>query len=170
MDVIEAIRTNRAVRKFEDRPLDEAVVRDILNAGRRAQSSQNTQPRQFIAIRDRGKLIKLAEMGPYAGHLAGAALGVVILTPDPTDRMSVLLDAGQAIAYMMLAAWNHGVGSAITSIHESEQARVLLGVPHEYMIRYALSFGYPQDPEMLQRPPQKGGRKPFEEVVHWEAW
>ena len=170
MNVSDAIRTNRAVRKFADRPLDEDAVRAILNAGRRAQSSRNTQPRQFIAIRDPEKLRWLSTMGPYSGHLAGAALGVVILTPDPTDDLSVLLDAGQSIALMMLAAWELGIGSAITTLQEVEQVQKELGVPAEYQVRYALSFGYPADPEMLQQPPKGGGRKPLEEVVHWEQW
>ena len=39
------------------------------------------------------------------GALAGAALGVAIITPDPEERFSLMFDAGQAVAYMQLAAW-----------------------------------------------------------------
>jgi hypothetical protein len=46
----------------------------------------------------------MAKLGNYAGHLAGAALGVAILTPQPDQRFSVMFDAGQAAAYMQLAA------------------------------------------------------------------
>jgi len=170
MDVMDAIRKQRTIRKFADRPLEEALIREILNAGRRAQSSKNSQERHFVVVRDRDKLVKLSKMGPYSGHLAGAAMGVVIVTPGYEERPSVLFDAGQAAAYMMLAAWARGTGSAITSIHESEQAKQLLGVPQELMVKYALSFGYPADPEDARRPPQQGGRKRLEEVVHWEEW
>ena len=38
MDVVEAIRTKRAVRRFAERPLPEDATRAILNAGRQAQS------------------------------------------------------------------------------------------------------------------------------------
>jgi nitroreductase len=48
MNVSEAIRMKRAVRQFADRPLPEEIVLAILNAGRRAQSSKNTQPWHFI--------------------------------------------------------------------------------------------------------------------------
>jgi nitroreductase len=44
MTVDEAIRTKRAVRQFAPTPLPDDAVRAILNAGRRAQSSKNTQP------------------------------------------------------------------------------------------------------------------------------
>ncbi len=51
MDVLDAIRTKRAVRYFTARPIADDDLRAILNAGRRAQSSKNTQPWVFIAIR-----------------------------------------------------------------------------------------------------------------------
>ena len=53
MNVSDAIRLKRAVRKFQDKPLPDDVIHAILNAGRRSQSSKNTQAWQFIAIRDK---------------------------------------------------------------------------------------------------------------------
>ena len=87
MNVSEAIRTKRAIRKFQDKPLPEDVIHAILNAGRRSQSSKNEQAWQFIAIRDKSILGALSKCGTYAGHLAGAALGVAILTPDPAESV-----------------------------------------------------------------------------------
>jgi len=81
MNISDAIRTKRAVRQFKDQALPEESVRAVLNAGRRSQSSKNTQPWQFIAVRGKETLKALSECGTYAGHLAGAALGVAILTP-----------------------------------------------------------------------------------------
>lgn len=170
MNVSEAIRTKRAVRQFQDRPLPREAILTILNAGRRAQSSKNTQPWQFIAITDKVLLAALAETGTYASHLAGAALGVAILTPDPASRFSIMFDAGQAAAYMQLAAWELGIGSCLASIYEPEKARQVLGFPAEWHLRIALSFGYPQDETVLTRPPRKSGRQPLESVVHWNRW
>ena len=170
MDVSEAIRLKRAVRKFQDRPLPEDVLRAILNAGRRAQSSKNEQAWQFIAIRDKATLKALSETGKYAGHLAGAAVGVAILSPDPEGKFQDLFDVGQAAAYMQLAAWELGVGSCIASIYEPEKARPILGFPREWHLRIALSFGYPLDKEKLTSRPRRGGRRPLEEMVHWERW
>ncbi len=56
MTVSEVIRTKRAVRQFSDEPLSEEAIRTILMAGRRAQSSKNTQLWHFIAIRDQATL------------------------------------------------------------------------------------------------------------------
>jgi len=142
----------------------------ILNAGRRAQSSKNTQPWSFIAIQDKDTLQTLSECGTYAGHLAGAALGVAILTPDPAERFSIMFDAGQVAAYMQLAAWEMGVGSCLATIYEPETARQLMGFPAQLHLFIALSFGFPVDQAYLTTPPQKGGRRSLEDIVHWDKW
>lgn len=170
MQVSEAIRMKRAVREFQDQPLPEEAITSILNAGRRAQSSKNTQPWSFIAILEKSALKTLSECGTYAGHLAGAALGVAILTTDPSERFSIMFDAGQAAAYMQLAAWELGVGSCLATIYEPETARNLLGFPENYHLHIALSFGYPVDQAYLTTPPQKGGRRSLDDLVHWEKW
>jgi nitroreductase len=100
VNVSEAIQLKRAVRSFKDVPLTEEAIHAILQAGRRAQSSKNMQAWHFIAIQDRGTLKALSGMGTYASHLAGAALGVAIVTPPPETRFSIMFDAGQAAAYI----------------------------------------------------------------------
>lgn len=170
MDVQTAIQTKRAVRKFRQEPLPDDVIGAILYAGRRAQSSKNTQPWHFIAIQDRDRLGALSELGTYAGHLAGAALGIAILTPDPSQRWSIMFDAGQAASYMQLAAWDLGVASCLATIYQPEQARQLLGFPEDFELNVAISFGYPADRSVLTTPPKAGGRRSPEETVHYETW
>lgn len=170
MNVFEAIRTKRAVRKFDAKLLPDEVVHAILNAGRRAQSSKNEQVWQFVAIRDKAILKALSECGEWAGHLAGAALGLAIVIPDPSEKFQILFDAGQAAAYMQLAAWELGVGSCLASIYDMEKARLILGFPADMHLRIAISFGYPADAAKLSAPPKMGGRRPLEEVVRWNKW
>src|SRR5258708_37078298 len=166
MNVSEAIRTKRAIRKFQDAPLSDDLIKSILNAGRRSQSSKNEQTWQFIAIRDKKFLKDLSQCGQYAGHLAGAALGVAILTPEPEGKFQIMFDAGQAAAFMQLAAWEQGVGSVPASIYEPERARAILGFPDEWHLRIALSFGYPLEEEKISGAPKKGERRALEELVH----
>jgi nitroreductase len=170
MNVSEAIRLKRAVRQFNSQPLPEEAISAILNAGRRAQSSKNTQPWHFIAVTDKTILKQFSECGTWAGHLAGAALGVAIVHPDPGEKFQLLFDIGQAAAYMQLAAWELGIGSCIASIYEPDRARQFLGFPPELTLRFALSFGYPLEHVELSRPPKKGGRRGLEEIVHRETW
>ena len=170
MNVSDAARSKRAVRKFLDGPLSEETTRAILNAGRRSQSSKNNQAWRFIAIRDKNILKELSQCGEWAGHLAGAALGVAILTPDPMEKFQIMFDAGQAAAFMQLVAWEMGIGSCPASIYQPERAREILGFPAEWHLRVALSFGYPADETQLTAAPKKGGRLSFDEVTHWDKW
>jgi nitroreductase len=170
MNVSGAIRLKRAVRKFQNKPLPDDVVHAILNAGRRSQSSKNTQAWQFIAIRDKEILKALSQCGEWAGHIAGAALCIAILTPDPTEKFQIMFDAGQAAAFMQLAAWELGVGSCPASLYEFDKTREILGFPAEWHLRIALSFGYALDEEKISAPPKKGGRMTLDEVVHFDKW
>ncbi len=170
MNVSDAVRTKRAVRKFLDKPLPKDLIHSILNAGRRSQSSKNEQTWQFIAIQDKEVLKALSGCGQWAGHIAGAALAVAILTPDPIAKFQTMFDAGQAAAYMQLAAWESGIGSCPASIYEGEKAREILGFPPALHLRITLSFGYPADENKLSAKPVRGGRRPIEELVHWDRW
>jgi len=170
MQVNEAIRLKRAVRQFKDKPLSKEDELTILNAGRRAQSSKNSQPWQFIAITDRKLLVGLSQCGEWAGHLAGAALGVAMVHPDPNERFQILFDIGQAAAYMQLAAWEIGVGSCLASIYEPDRARALLGFPADLHLRIAISFGYPLDVDLRTKQPKSGGRLSLDEITHWNLW
>jgi nitroreductase len=170
MDVAKAIRTKRAVREFAPQPLTREQVLTILNAGRRAQSAKNAQPWQFIALQDRSVLEALSKLGTYADHLAGAALGVAILTPDPAQRWSIMFDAGQAAAYMQLAAWELGIGSCLATIYETEAARKLLRIPEDLHLHVAISFGFPAQPGLLELPPKRGGRRAIGEIAHFDRW
>jgi nitroreductase len=170
MHISEAIHQKRAVRQFKAEPLSRENMLAILNAGRRAQSSKNTQPWHFIAITDKTILKQLSECGQWAGHLAGAALGVAIVHLDPGEKFQTMFDIGQAAAYMQLAAWELGIGSCLASIYNTDQARQLLGFPEDLHLRIALSFGYPLEAADLTRPPKTGGRRPLAEVVHWDRW
>jgi nitroreductase len=173
MDTWTAIRTKRMVRRFEDRPLaPEALIR-IVDAGRHAGSSKNQQRWDFVVVEDRSMLRRLADVGPFAGHVGGAAAAIGLVTPDPRApkaSLSLVWDAGLAAQNMMLAAWELGIGSCPATVYQQEVAREILGYPDARWCGYILSFGYPADPEDLTRPPKAGGRRPIDEVLHREHW
>jgi nitroreductase len=173
METWTAIRTKRAVREFADRPLAPEHLERILDAARHAGSSKNQQRWEFVVVADRERLRALAGAGPWAGHLAGAAVGVALVTPDPRAPgapLSILFDLGGAAAAMMLAAWELGIGSVPATVYEPELVRGLLGFPDDRHCEYILSFGYPADPALLTAPPRAGGRKTLAELVHRERW
>ena len=99
-----------------------------------------------------------------------AAFAVSIVTPDPGAKFQIMFDAGQAAAYMQLAAWELGITSCLASIYDVDKARSILGLPSHLFVNIALSFGYPEDRTRLSAPPKKGGRRPLDEIVHYDRW
>ena len=173
MDVWTAIQAKRAIRRFSGRSIEPDELAGILDAGRRAGSSKNLQRWDFIICRERQHLADLAALGPYAGHIAGAAVAIALVTPDPAAAdapLSVMFDLGQAAENMMLAALELGIGSCPATVYQHDRARELLGYPLTHHCEYVLSFGYPADPAELSRPPRTGGRRPLSEIVHEERW
>lgn len=174
MDTYRAIVSKRDVRAFADRPVAEEVVGRILQAGRMAGSAKNAQPLRFILMRDREGREALAACGGFAMHVPAAAFAVVIvLVPEPfrdDGGFTVFrgpFDAGRAAQNMMLAAWSEGVASCPASMHDSECAGLVLGLPGGHLVANVIAFGYPSEeaPALGRRP-----RLPLEEIVHEERW
>jgi nitroreductase len=172
-DVWDAIRSKRMVRRFADQQLSAEHVTRIVDAGRHAGSSKNQQRWDFVVVEDRARLGALSKVGPFAGHVEGAAVAIALVTPDPTVQgasLSLVWDAGLAAENMMLAAWELGVGSCPATVYEQSVAREVLGIPADRWCGYVLSFGYPADPEDMTRSPKAGGRRALDEVMHRETW
>src|SRR4051812_4388676 len=132
MDVLQAIRSKHAVRRFSNQPVPDDVIQQILDAGRHSQSSKNTQPWEFIVVRKRETLVALSKMGDYAAHLAGANFAVLLVGAPGSlwnDFDWHSFDIGQVSSYLQLAGWELGVGSCIATIYEADKAKALLGVP-----------------------------------------
>jgi nitroreductase len=172
VNVWDAIRTKRMVRRFDPRPLPEEAIERIVDAGRHAGSSKNLQRWDFILVRDREQLQALSKVGAYAGHLAGATIAIALVTPDPKpgDPLSVMWDLGLAAENMVLAAWELGIGSCPATVYDQALARSLLGYPEDRHCEYLLSFGYPADEADLTRPAKAGGRKAVSDVIHEGRW
>jgi nitroreductase len=171
-----SLRSLRSVRRFAAEPIPEEVLLDVLEVARWTGSSKNTQPWHLIVSRDRSVLQNLAKCGPYAGHLAGAAVGIALVMDDGNRRF----DEGRLAQNLMLAAWAHGVGSCIGSLYPEpnvRRAKELLGVPTSKWLHTAISFGYPADPQALRLSANRGGlaevpigRQELAAFVSWERY
>ena len=177
MQVIEIVRTLRAVRRFAAQPIPAAVLQDLLEVARWTGSAKNTQPWEVVVVTDRQRLVQLAGCGQYAEHLTGAPLAIALVMHHATQAF----DAGRLAQNIMVAAWTHGVGSCIASLFPDEnerQAKALLGVPTERSMQTAISLGYPADAAALRlrsappgtRATVPTGRKALDELVSWERY
>ena len=159
----------RAVRQFRGDPVPREVVDDVLEVARLSGSASNKQPWELVVVRDRETLRALAGVEGYAGHLAGAALGIVPVMAGEREEQEAY-DEGRLCERVMLAAYAHGVGSSIGWFVRGgrSEAKRLLGIPQGRTLRTAISLGYADGSARHGR----GGaaRKPLTEIVHEERY
>ena len=169
MDTYQTILSIRSVRQFDlSRPIAEAALHRILQAGRMSGSSKDSQPWWFIVVKERATLQALAKTGDYAQHLAGAALAIAIVFDPKYYRGE--FDSGRTAQNMMLAAWNEGIGSCIASMHREDACKAVLGVPNELRLQHIISFGHPLSVEQTIPAAPRRRRRPLEEIVMQERW
>lgn len=171
METWDAIRSRRNVRAFADRPLAGDDLSRTLEAGRRAPSSRNWQPWDFIVVTDRRQLADLSTVWRYAAHVASSAATVALVAEvqqDPARRDELQYDLGQATMSMALAAADLGIGSGHAAVADQRRAREVLGFPADRFCAYLLALGYPGDRPL--RPIAHPNRRPYAEVVHHERW
>ena len=163
MDAFDAIRTLLAVRSYQDKPVPDAVVRRIVEAGRLTGSGMNRQPWHFIVVRDREMLRRLGAAASSGSYVAQAPLAVVVATDRTRFAVS---DASRAIQSMLLAAWADGVGSNWVGFGGLEPVKTLLDVPAGLDVLAILPFGYPA--RAVGRGRKQ--RKALREVAHVERY
>jgi nitroreductase len=167
LSVWDAIRSRRDVREFDGRPIADADLERILEAGRRSPSSRNWQPWDFIVVTDRGQLTELAKVWRAAGHVARSAATIAMIAPS--DRLErARFDLGQAAMSIMLAAAGLGIGSGHSSVSDQELARQVLGFPEDRICAFLIPLGYPAGRPLA--PVRVPDRRPFDEVVHRGRW
>jgi nitroreductase len=171
METWDAIRARRNVRTYTDQVIAREDLERILAAGRRAPSSMNWQPWNFVVVTDREQLGELAKVWQGAKHVAQSAATIAFVAAEPEDarhRDWLQYDLGQATANMMLTAADLGIGSGHSAVVDQEQSQKVLGFPDGYFCVYLIGLGYPADRPL--RPIMKPDRRPFDDVVHWNRW
>jgi nitroreductase len=171
METWDAIRARRNVRLYTDRPIADADLERILEAGRRAPSASNRQPWAFVVTNDRDQLRELGTVWRGAGHLPNAAAAIVLTLNEPDQeryRMMDQYDLGQATMAMALVATDLGIGSGHSAIGDQDACRRILSIPADQICAYMLALGYPADRPLA--PIGKPNRRPYDEVVHLGGW
>lgn len=167
METWDALRARRNVRAFADRPLPDDALDRILEAGRRAPSSRNGQPWDFVVVTDRARLGDLATVWRSGGHVAESAATIALVLPVQDEGRShgtALFDLGQAAMAMQVAAADLGIGAGHSAVGDQEKAREVLGLSQDRSAAYLLALGYPADGPL--RPLRRMNRRPFDDVVH----
>jgi nitroreductase len=171
METFDAITARRNVRAFSERTIDEADLERILEAGRRAPSSRNWQPWDFVVVRERAQLVALAKVWRKGAHVAESAVTVALIGPVLDDEMQqgwLQFDCGQAMMSMLIEAADLGIGSGHSAVQDQDLLRSLLDIPEDRFGIALMPLGYPKERPLA--PIRAPDRRPLSDVVHRERW
>lgn len=194
MDVFEAIRTTRSMRRLDpDRDVSDDDLRTIVDAATRGATGGNSQPVRWLVVRDPelrrrvGEVYReqarlrlrvydeqaatnpqAARMLRSANHLAehmGEAPALVIPCARG-QRGRVESSVFPAVQNLMLAARALGLGTTLTTIHLFDEGTVreILGIPEDVNTFAIIPVGYPLG-RWGEAP-----RRPSGEVTYWDRW
>ena len=169
MELAEAIRRRRSIRKYLPRKIENDKLDRVLEAGRLAPSARNLQEWKFIVVRDDGRRKRLAEAAK-GQTFVGEAPVVIAACATITDyvmtcgQLTYPIDLAIAVEHMVLAAAAEGLGTCWIGAFYEEEVKKVLSIPPEIRVVALLPMGYP-DESPAPRP-----RKEIDDIVAFETW
>lgn len=177
MEVLEAIKTRRSIRKYKAAPVDDKTVELVLEAARWAPSWENKQCWRFIVVRDSNIKAELADTlikvergdtlvdNPSIEAIRSAPIVIVACAElgksgyrkdekEPaTDKGDYwyMFDVALAMQNLTLAAHTLGLGTVHVGLFDAQKAAAMLEVPAGFCVVEMMPLGYP-DQEPRPRP------------------
>lgn len=171
MDLMDAIKTRRSIRRYKPTPVPENLLKDVLNAARLAPSADNAQPWRIIVVMDEQVKLKLAAASNGQKFIAQAPVVLVACgIPDEAFQTaggymsSHVIDVSIAIDHLTLAAHAVGLGTCWIAWFKEDKVREILGVPEDVRVVALTPLGYPDEA------PERTPRKNLEELVLYDRY
>ena len=183
MDVLEAIKNRRSIRKYKPTPVDDKTLELVLEAARWAPSWANTQCWRLIIVRDIDRKNRLADTLIAVGDRPNRAADAIRQAPvliiacaelgksgyyyrEPggfaTDKGDwYMFDVALAMQNLVLAAHSLGLGTVHVGAFDAKEAENILEVPQGFRAVEMTPLGYPDvEPEV-----KLGKRKELSGIV-----
>ena len=173
MSFLALAKKRYSVRNFQNKPVEDEKLSEVLEAGRIAPSAVNFQPLYFIVVRDESMRKKIASTYHKEWILQAPVIIVICgdhskawRRPDGKDHCDI--DAAIAIDHMALAAADQGLGTCWVCMFNAMQCHKILNLPASMETIALLPLGYPAVEADINRHTEK--RKKLEEMVHWDGF
>jgi nitroreductase len=155
------LMTRRSIRKFEQRPVTDEVLRQVIELCRWAPTSRDSQGVTYTIVHDRKTINFLGGVrGTSSAPIAAAPMAVAV-SADPGITSRPDQDACIATYHLTLAARLHGLGTCWIGGLDRDEVKERLGLPLDHYLATVTPLGYPAErPEV--RP-----RKPAEHLIHF---
>lgn len=147
MNVLDAVRTRRAVRVFSEKGIEKEKLNRILEAGRLAPSASNEQRTKCIVVDDPGIRQELAKA--CMGQKSVKTAPVILVICADNERMMQCgqsarsMDCAIAASFMRLEAVEQGIQGCWLGLYKEDRVREILSIPDEYVIVTVMPIGYP---------------------------
>ncbi len=168
---LNAIFTRRSIRSYQDKKIPDSIVNDILEAAMAAPSAVAKDPWEFIVVKEKATLSKIADGLPSGQMLRNAAIGIIVcgdLNQAHDNLLSYMIqDCSAAIENILLATSMLGLGACWLGVHPREERinyiKDLFQLPDNIVPISAIAIGYPGE--------KKAPRTRVNaEKVHLENW
>jgi len=150
MEVKEAIRGRKSIRKYENRPIPNDVMDELLDTMRLAPSANNMQRWSIVVVTDadlRKKLVPVSGNQKFVGECSAFLVGV----SEPGAFYSTV-DMTIALDHLTLRAVELGLGTCWIGDFEPEKVKKLLDIPDDRDVPICMTLGYPaQNPSARKR-------------------
>jgi nitroreductase len=164
MDIFEAIRTRRSIRKYKKEPIPNDKLEMIFEAARLAPSAANRQPWRFIVVQDAIRKKTLAEAANNQTFLGDAAAIVATVGDPEVSARWHERDPMIALEHMVLAAAAIGYGTCWIGAFDEDAVKRLLKIPAKMRVIALLPIGVPNET------PTPRPRKELSELFFREEW
>jgi nitroreductase len=149
MDVLEAQKTRRSIRKYQKKPVEQEKVDKILVAAMQGPSAMNERPWHFIVITDKKVLCEIPKVSAYAQMLPEAPLAIVVCGDRDLEKLENMWvqDCCIASTNIVLAAHALGLGAVWTAAYplpgRVEGLQKILSLPKSIVPLSVIPIGYP---------------------------
>lgn len=164
MDVFEAIKTRRSVRKYRPESIPDEKLEIIFEAARLAPSAGNRQPWRFVVVQDPDRKKALAEVANNQSFLSGASTIVAAISDPEASARWHEKDTMIALEHIVLAATALGYGTCWIGAFDEDAVKHLLKIPARMKVVALLPIGVP-DEKPSPRP-----RKELSEIFYRDEW
>jgi len=167
VDILNLLKSRRSIRVYQDKPIPQDLLLQILEAGRWAPTGANLQPWHFIVVTDPETRRKIGEVARFffikSSHVEKAPV-VLVLGFDTRKGKYGRYDVTLAGGNMMTMATSLGLGTCWIGAFDEPKVKEILGIPENIEVIGLITLGYPD--EKAEVPP----RVELEKIIHWESW
>ena len=174
MDVKKAIAKRKSIRKFKKKEIPNKIIKEVIDAARRAPSGHNLQPWHFVVVKNKKNLLRFREQGVFVQKWIYEAPVVIVCCAEKEayssdsikkhEKEMSLINLSLASAFLVLRATELGLGTCFVAWADKEKIKKILDIPENIIIPYVIAMGYTDEE------PKPKERKELNEIMNFEKW